>query len=212
MNISHVSLVMTKDSDLMVYKNKGWPTKAETESIEVNGDLRKELGMLKRKMKYKDGTDILLAVSIASDEMIRAFHMFPEVAYLDVTSNTNAEGRDLFLMVGKDADGSTFIANATIIPSQQRWVFKKIYHFFPLIYGETCISRLRLALTDDDPAEHGPFDTCVKTQKCYEDAISMLCVFHGVVMKYQEQIYPKLPHKKGTKLLTKQGDLYGECI
>ena len=82
MNISHVSLVMTKDSDLMVYKNKGRPTKAETESIEVNGDLRKELGMLKRKMKYKDGTDILLAVSIASDEMIRAFHIFPEVAYL----------------------------------------------------------------------------------------------------------------------------------
>ena len=39
MNISHVSLVMTKDSDLIVYKNKGRPTKAETESIEVNGDL-----------------------------------------------------------------------------------------------------------------------------------------------------------------------------
>ena len=74
------------------------------------------------------------------------------------------------------------------------------------------MSRLRLALTDDDPAEHGPFDTCVKTEKCYEDAISMLCVFHGVVMKFQEQIYPKLPHRKGTKLLTKQGDLYGECI
>ena len=125
MNISHLSLVMTKDCDLIVYKNKGRPTKAEAESIEVNGDLRKELAMLKRKMKYKDGTDILLAVSIASDKMIRAFHMFPEVAYLDVTSNTNAEGRDFFLMVGKEADGSTFIANATIIPSQQRWVFKK---------------------------------------------------------------------------------------
>ena len=35
---------------------------------------------------------ILLAVSIASDKMIRAFHMFQEVTYLDVTSNTNAEG------------------------------------------------------------------------------------------------------------------------
>ena len=130
MNITHVSLVMEKDGDLLVYKNKGRPTKAETESIKLNGDLRKELSMLKKKMKYNDGTDTLLAFSLASDEIIRAFHMFPEVAYLDVTSNTNAEGRDLFLMVGKDADGSTFIANATIIPSQQRWVFKKIYISF----------------------------------------------------------------------------------
>ena len=125
MNISHVSLVMSKDGDLIVYKNKGRPTKAQTESIKMNGNLRHELAKLKKKMKYKDGTEILLALSIASDEMIRAFHMFPEVAYLDVTSNTNKEGRDLFLMVGKEADGSTFIANATIIPSQQRWVFKK---------------------------------------------------------------------------------------
>ena len=113
-------------------------------------------------------------------------------------------------MVGKDADGSTFIVNATIIPSQQPWVFKKVYYFFRLLYSDTCMSRLRLALTDDDPAEHGPFDTCVKTEKCYENATHMLCVFHGVVMKFQEQIYSKLPHKKGTKLLTKTGDLYGE--
>ena len=53
-------------------------------------------------MRYKDGMDILLAVSVASDEIIRALHMFPEVAYMDVTSNTNKEERDLFLMVGKD--------------------------------------------------------------------------------------------------------------
>ena len=68
MNITHVSLVMTKDGDLLVYKNKGRPSKAETESIKLNGDLRKELSMLKKKMKYNDGTDILLAVSLASDD------------------------------------------------------------------------------------------------------------------------------------------------
>ena len=90
-------------------------------------------------MRYKDGTDILLAVSVASDEMIRALHMFPEVAYMDVTANTNKEGRDLFLVVGKDGDGSTFIANAAIIPSQQRWVFKLFYYLSRLLYGDTCM-------------------------------------------------------------------------
>ena len=40
----------------------------------------------------------------------------------------------------------------------------------------------------------------------------MLSIFHGVVMKYQEQIYPLLPHKHGTKLLTRIWELYGEWI
>ena len=68
----------------------------------------------------------MLAVYAASDKMIRALHMFPEVAYMDVTLNTNKEGRDLFLMVGKDTDESTLFANATIIPSLYCWVFKNI--------------------------------------------------------------------------------------
>ena len=57
----------------------------------------------------------MLAVSIASRKMICALHMFPEVAYMYVTANTNKEGKDFFLMVGKDADRSKFIANATIL-------------------------------------------------------------------------------------------------
>ena len=65
-------------------------------------------------MNYKDGTDILLAISVASDEITRALHMFPYVAYMDVTSNTTKEGRYLFLVVGKDSDGSTFIGSRAI--------------------------------------------------------------------------------------------------
>ena len=63
----------------------------EAESLRVNGNLRKELNLLKKKMGYKDGTDILLALSVASDEMVRAVYMFPEVSYMDVTSKTNKE-------------------------------------------------------------------------------------------------------------------------
>ena len=38
------------------------------------------------------------------------------------------------------------------------------------------------------------------------------CFLYHVVRKFQEQIYSKLTHKKGTKLLTKIGDLYDEWI
>ena len=211
MNVSHVSLVMDKDGNLLVSKNKGRPTAAEAEEIKTKGTLRAKLLQLKKDMKYKDGTSILLALSIASDEMIRVVHMFPEVGFMDTTANTNKQNRDLFLLVVKDASGETFIGNVTIIPSQQRWVFSKIYHsFFVRLYGKACMSRLRLAVTDDDPSAHGPLDMMFVTDPCY-NATHMLCVFHGLVMQFQENVYPLLPHKRGSqkKLLTKRGELYG---
>ena len=116
MEISHVALVMNTDGDLLVFKNKGRPTKEESKSICANGDLRRELNKVKKKMSCKDGTKILLALSIASDEMIRAVHMFPEVAYMDVMENTNKDGRDVFLVVGKDANRKHSFGNTTIIP------------------------------------------------------------------------------------------------
>ena len=70
--------------------------------------------------------------------MARSVHMFPEVFYMDVTANTNRQKRDMFLLVVKDANGETFIGNATVIPSGQRWVFDKIYQsFFFNLYGES---------------------------------------------------------------------------
>ena len=85
-------------------------------------------------MACNSGTEILLALSIASDEMVRHVQMFPEVAYMDVTSKTNRQKRDVFLMVVKDASGETFIGNVTLIPSQKRWVFHMIYRDFLLFY------------------------------------------------------------------------------
>lgn len=165
-------------------------------------------------MGFKDGTEILLAVSIASDKMLRLVHMFPELSYMDVTGGTNKQKRDLFLAVAHDASGETFIGNATSIPSGKRWVFSTIYQsFFLLLYGETTMSRLRLALTDDDNAEWGPLDNCIKTMPCYGKATHMLCVFHALVMAFHEQVYPKLPHKRGDKhTLTAEGDMYGGFV
>ena len=161
-------------------------------------------------------TYLLLALSIASDEMARHDHMFPEVMYMDVTAKTNKQNRDLFLMVVKDPNGETFVGNATVLPSGQRWVFFRIYEtFFIHLYGEVTMSRNRLALTDDDDAEHGPFDNCIKTMTCFNESYHMLCVFHALVMAFNEQVHPKLPRKSGKgksnrgKDLSDVGELYG---
>ena len=126
--------------------------------------MKKESKRMKKEMSFKDQTEILLAISIASDDIIQSVHMFPEVFYMDVTANTNKQKCDFFLMVVKDANGETFIGNATIIPSGKRRVFQKIYtKFFIHLYGEETIGRNRLALTDDDSSEHGSLDNAITT-------------------------------------------------
>ena len=215
-SVSHVALVMKANGDLLVYsRSPGRPTKEETTKINCPASLRKELAKMKREMNFNNGTDILLALSIATDEMARHVHMFPEVFYMDVTHGTNRQKRELFLMVVKDASGEAFPGNATVVPCGKRWVFQKIYQsFFIHLYGVDTISRNRLALTDDDLSAHGPFDNCIKTMQCYRRSTHMLCVFHALVMAFYEQIYPKLPHQ-GTgkkKKLTKRGGVYGTIV
>jgi hypothetical protein len=78
--------------------------------------MKKDLKRTKNEMSLKDRTEILLVISVASDDMVQSVHMFPEVFYMDVTANTNKQKRDLFLMVVKDANREIFIGNATIIP------------------------------------------------------------------------------------------------
>jgi hypothetical protein len=208
-----MALVMDASGNLLVYKNKGRPTSEEKRAIEINGDLNQELRKLKKQMSYKVGTEILLALSAASDEMMRVVHMFPEVIYMDVISGTNKQKRDLFLMVVKDGNGKTFVGNITVIPSQQRWVFMKIYQtFFVYLYGIVTVSRFQLAVMDDDVSAHGPFDCLIKTQSWYTNCVHMLCVFHGLIMMFHTDVYPLLPHKRQSKLLTKNRHLYGKSL
>ena len=93
---------MDKNLDLNVYKNRGCPTNAE--KIKTIPKLKKDLAALRKELNYGDGTEILLAISLATDDMTRHVAMYPEVFYLDVTANTNKQKRDLFLMIVKDAN------------------------------------------------------------------------------------------------------------
>ena len=85
--VSYIALTMDKKLDLNIYTHCSRPTKSE--SMKSHGQLGTDLRKLKKEMNYKDGTEILLALSVATDYMIRHVAMFPEVFYLDVTVNTN---------------------------------------------------------------------------------------------------------------------------
>ena len=204
---------MDNNLNLIMYKNKGRPNKEEKKVMTSPTLFKKELKKLKTEMKYKDGTEIVLLISIASDEMIKVVHMNPEVMYIDVTANTNRQKRDLFLMVVKSACGSSFIGNATFLPCGKKWVFMKIFQIsFLELYGVETLRRNRLCLTDEDICEFGPLDNCIATMRAWCLSRHMLCVFHALLKRYKELVYPMLPHTKDRKKLTKIGESYGKSF
>ena len=212
MKVSWCALVMDKHDNLIVYRGKGRPSKSDSESVRINGDLKRELNRVRNALKLGKGDNILLALSVATDEMIRSMQMHPEVQFFDVMANVNKQKRDMFLSVLKAASGGCFIGNLTILPCQQRWIFLKIYQtFFLYLYGKDTISKIRLVLTDDDEASHSAFDTCRILVDSWTLCLHMLCIFHGLVMKFHKLVWPKLPHRKdNAQLLTPLGKIYSE--
>ena len=87
--ISHVCLTMKANNDLYVYTNRGRPTQT-SHKISASENTKKELRKLRKEMAFNEGTEILLALSMASDQMIRHVQMFPEVWLMDVTAKTKS--------------------------------------------------------------------------------------------------------------------------
>ena len=77
------------------------------------------------------------------------------------------------------------------------------------LYGADTFKRNRLCLTDEDICEFGPSDNCIATMQAWCKTRYMLCVFHALLKRYKELVYPKLPHTRDRKKLTKTGEKYG---
>ena len=140
--------------------------------------------------------------------------MNPEVFYFNVIVCVNRQKRELFRMVVKAAWGSTFIGNATFIPSGKKWVFlKKNQYAFVALYGNATISRNHLCLTDKDFSEFGPLDNCIATMTVWSFTMHTLCVFHALSKRYKELVHPHLPRMRSNKkLLTRIGEIYVKCF
>ena len=210
MKVSYVCVTHVENSGFNVYKSKGRPSQEEVRRMEVPQEMEEHIKSLRAAMNYEEGTEIVLILSFASDEMIRMVNMFPEVFFMDVTSSTNRQNKPLFLMVVKDANGESHIGNISILPSEKKWVFNEIFKtVFLELYGEHTIKRNNLMLTDEDAAAYEPIMESIASMDCYDGSKHMLCMFHALAKKFKEIVYPKLPHDKSGKLLNDRGEKYG---
>jgi len=123
---------------------------------------------------------VLLAVAFVRDKARRNFELFPEIIGADCTSQTKKEHRPLFLVVGKDNNGKSFVALRAILPSEKAWAFTWLWETaIPTLLGFSNVANIRLMITDGDRLLYAPLvETSANT--IYKRARHSLCLYHLV--------------------------------
>lgn len=200
---------------MVATQGRGRPSNEQCRNqLEFPSGMEKEVQELRRTMLISDDTKIILLISLSSNEMVQLVSMHPEVWFMDVTSGTNRQKNDMFLCAIRAPSGVTSPVNISFIPSGKRWVFECIYRFaFVALFGSVTCSRNRLALFDEDNAEFGPVENCIRTMPEYKHSRVMLCVFHAVWMPFKKNVFPEISKRfRNSKGLTKTGKRLGEYV
>ena len=169
---------------------KGASTTASPEA-----DAKADLEELLDGLRIEDGTSVLVAVAWMSDQQLRYFRLFPELIGFDITYNTNAEKRAMFIVVGRTSDGKNIPILNAFFPSEAKWVFNWVFkEALPYLLGEDLIKRIRLVTTDEDPQCIAAFTSAIK-EGYYPNALLRLCKWHKVSHFYDEMMfYMRITH------------------
>jgi hypothetical protein len=78
---------------------------------------------------------------------------------MDVTAETNHEGKALFLVAGKDGNNCGFTASRKFLPSEQMLVFQWIFEYaLPILFSLSVIQCNQLCVTHGDKQIYNPFN------------------------------------------------------
>lgn len=191
-DITWVSLIDRRGerSGLVVTTNKGRPmgqSRCETFMEDKNNTSI----MIRQSLGLQETQSILLAIGWITDDEKRLVSLYPEVLFMDVTSQTNNEKRGLFLVAGKDSTGSAFTATRMFLPSEQKWVFHWIFkHALPLLLGTTSIKRNSIVITDGDCNIYDSLNDETTIGGIWEGTQHFLCFWHLLTVSWAKDIKP----------------------
>ncbi|CAB9510893.1 unknown protein [Seminavis robusta] len=141
--------------------------------------------LLAMKQDMQVGKKVFLACAWCTEEERKLFQKYPEVLMVDVTFQTNNQGRPLFTSCSPGRDMFFFTPLRAYLPSQCRWVFSWLFgSAIPLLLGMYSLARTQLVLSDGDPNIYLSFEE--HQPKAYPNAIHGLCIYHLVTKPLAE--------------------------
>ena len=149
-----------------------------------------EVAAMRKGMLLTENQKLLLMVCWVTDVELRLVQMYPEVFFMDVTAETNNEGRGLFLVAGKDGNNSGFTAARIFLPSEQMWVFQWIFDYaLPTLFSPSVIQANHLCVTDGDKQVYHPLNQ-LQMRKEIWTGTHQLCEFHLLVIAWRKKVLP----------------------
>jgi len=203
-----VAELETKEMNFEVHLESGNGGKS-SRSFDIGSGMAKlALGemLLPIQEKLKFGQKIMLACAWCREDEVRLFELFPEILMLDITWQTNCEGRPLGVSLGQDSFLESFTPMRVFMPSECRWVFNWIFSVaIPTLLGTEPLQRTQLVLTDGDSKMYMAFDE--HRAKYYPNAKHGLCIYH-LVTKGLERLGSKLHGIKEKEICKDQRDTF----
>jgi hypothetical protein len=149
-----------------------------------------EVSAMRKGMTLSENQKLLLMVCWVTDVELRLVQMYPEVFFMDVTAETNNEGRGLFLVAGKDGNNSGFTAARIFLPSEQMWVFQWIFDYaLPTLFSPSVIQANHLCVTDGDKQVYHPLNQLQLRKEIWRGN-HQLCEFHLLVIAWRKKVLP----------------------
>jgi len=213
-DVSYITLCDIPGSTLVSERGKGRPRKDVIITTQHN-DLtnaapanvphaaHEDAQRIRDSLKVSDDQRILLAVAWATDREKKFAQKFPEVLFVDATSSTNVEKRELVLVCGKDSNNSGFTAMRVFVPSEKQWVYNWLYNdAIPTLLGHVCISQNKLVLTDGDRNNYGPLENCISSPtSCWATSSHGLCEWHLLGQSWQRHVMPTIQKMDSVKCI-----------
>jgi hypothetical protein len=204
-DITWISLMDRRgtSSGLVVMTNKGRPkgsknARNRTEEEVQNAAVHRKFDgdAIRQQLKLSDDQSILLAVGWISDSERRLVSMFPEVLFMDVTSQTNNEKRGLFVVAGKDSCARGFTATRIFLPSEQKWVFSWIFgSALPFLFGHSVLKKNHIVITDGDSNMYESLIEHTSYEGLWYGTHHLLCQWHLLNVSWRRDVRPHIPAK-----------------
>ena len=105
---------------------------------------------------------LMIAVAWILPQEKRLFYLYPEVMFIDITSDTNKEKRPLFTITGRTATGTMFTMLRAFLPNQKTWTFRWLFSIvLSSSFNRRAMLRCKAMITDGDSQETGQLDIAI---------------------------------------------------
>ena len=114
-------------------------------------------------MDLNSAQHLMIAIAWVLPKEKRLFNLYPEVLFIDITSDTNKEKRPLLTVTAKTALGSMFTIMRAFLPNEKTWIFRWLFSIvIPFSFPKSTLDRVRVIITDGDSQEYTQLDNAIK--------------------------------------------------